>query len=197
MAGTIYRLRYETVVRDRDVRTDVGRGRLLFKHLLDCGLVSRVLAMAVEEVREEVTRLAGLLDTNTWQELSLQSSVWLDHTWDLPNQEVLEFVPSLDLGVHVILVQGWPVVTLVQPGSVAAEDDKGEVGDVVTHINQESVVGASNTDKLLGLISKAKGKPILLTVTKCFDVETRELSSPLLPLIKAAGIDVEDLQRSV
>ena len=197
MAGTSYRLRYETVARDRDVRTDVGRGRLLFKHLLDCGLVSRVLAMAVEEVREEVTRLAGLLDTNTWQELSLQSSVWLDHTWDLPNQEVLEFVPSLDLGVHVILVQGWPVVTLVQPGSVAAEDDKVEVGDVVTHINQESVVGASNTDKLLGLISKAKGKPILLTVTKCFDVETRELSSPLLPLIKAAGIDVEDLQRSV
>ena len=197
MAGTSYRLRYETVARDRDVRTDVGRGRLLFKHLLDCGLVSRVLAMAVEEVREEVTRLAGLLDTNTWQELSLQSSVWLDHTWDLPNQEVLEFVPSLDLGVHVILVQGWSVVTLVQPGSVAAEDDKVEVGDVVTHINQESVVGASNTDKLLGLISKAKGKPILLTVTKCFDVETRELSSPLLPLIKAAGIDVEDLQRSV
>ena len=197
MAGNSYRLRYETVVRDRDVRTDVGRGRLLFKHLLDCGLVSRVLAMAVEEVREEVTRLAGLLDTNTWQELSLQSSVWLDHTWDLPNQEVLEFVPSLDLGVHVILVQGWPVVTMVQPGSVAAEDDKVEVGDVVTHINQESVVGASNTDKLLGLISKAKGKPILLTVTKCFDVETRELSSPLLPLIKAAGIDVEDLQRSV
>ena len=197
MAGTSYRLRYETVARDRDVRTDVGRGRLLFKHLLDCGLVSRVLAMAVEEVREEDSRLAGLLDTNTWQELSLQSSVWLDHTWDLPNQEVLEFVPSLDLGVHVILVQGWPVVTLVQPGSVAAEDDKVEVGDVVTHINQESVVGASNTDKLLGLISKAKGKPILLTVTKCFDVETRELSSPLLPLIKAAGIDVEDLQRSV
>ena len=197
MAGTSYRLRYETVARDRDVRTDVGRGRLLFKHLLDCGLVSRVLAMAVEEVREEDSRLAGLLDTNTWQELSLQSSVWLDHTWDLPNQEVLEFVPSLDLGVHVILVQGWPVVTMVQPGSVAAEDDKVEVGDVVTHINQESVVGASNTDKLLGLISKAKGKPILLTVTKCFDVETRELSSPLLPLIKAAGIDVEDLQRSV
>ena len=197
MAGTSYRLRYETVARDRDVRTDVGRGRLLFKHLLDCGLVSRVLAMAVEEVREEDSRLAGLLDTNTWQELSLQSSVWLDHTWDLPNQEVLEFVPSLDLGVHVILVQGWSVVTLVQPGSVAAEDDKVEVGDVVTHINQESVVGASNTDKLLGLISKAKGKPILLTVTKCFDVETRELSSPLLPLIKAAGIDVEDLQRSV
>ena len=185
------------MARDRDVRTDVGRGRLLFKHLLDCGLVSRVLAMAVEEVREEVTRLAGLLDTNTWQQLSLQSSVWLDHTWDLPNQEVLEFVPSLDLGVHVILVQGWPVVTLVQPGSVAAEDDKVEVGDIVTHINQESVVAASNTDKLLGLISKAKGKPILLTVTKCFDVETRELSSPLLPLIKAAGIDVEDLQRSV
>ena len=86
---------------------------------------------------------------------------------------------------------------MVQPGSVAAEDDKVEVGDVVTHINQESVVGASNTDKLLGLISKAKGKPILLTVTKCFDLETRELSSALLPLIKSAGIDVEDLQRSV
>ena len=106
-------------------------------------------------------------------------------------------VPTSDVGVNVVLVLGWSVVTSVLPGSVAAEDDKVEVGDIVTHINQESVVGASNTDKLLGLISKAKGKPILLTVTKCFDVETRELSSPLLPLIKAAGIDVEDLQRSV
>ena len=197
MAGTSYRLRYETVARDREVRTDLGRGRLLFKHLLDCGLVSRVLARVVEEVREEVITLAGLLDTTTWQELSLQSTVWLDHTWDLPTQEVLEFVPSLDLGVHVILVQGWSVVTLVQPGSVAAEDDKVEVGDIVTHINQESVVGASNTDKLLGLINKAKGKPILLSLTKCFDLETSELSSPLLPLIKSAGIDVEELQRSV
>ena len=199
MSGSSYRLRYETVTRDRDLKTDVGRGRLLFKHLLDCGLVTRVLVRLgeEEEVREEVMRLAGLLDSNTWQELSLQSSVWLDQTWELPTQELLEFVPSLDLGVHVILVQGWPVVTKVQQGSVAAEDDKVEVGDIVTHINRESVVGAGNTDKLLGLISKAKGKPILLGVTKCFDLETSELSPALLPLIKAAGIDVEDLQRSV
>ena len=197
MSGSSYRLRYETVARDRDVRTDVGRGRLLFKHLLDCGLVSSLLARLGLEVEQEVVRLAGLVDSYTWQELCLQASVWLDQTWELPCQELLEFVPSLDLGVHVVLVQGWPVVTKVQPGSVAAEDDKVEVGDIVTHINRESVVGAATTDKLLGLINKAKGKPILLGVTKCFDLETSELSSALLPLIKSAGIDVEDLQRSV
>ena len=71
MSGSSYRLRYETVARDRDLKTDVGRGRLLFKHLLDCGLVSRVLARRGEgegeEVREEVMRLAGLLDSNTFE----------------------------------------------------------------------------------------------------------------------------------
>ena len=72
---------------------------------------------------------------------------------------------------------------------------KVETGDIVTHINSVSVVGATNTDKILGLINKAKGKPILLTVTKCFDVERSELYSAVLPFIKSAGIDIEDLQR--
>ena len=45
MSGSSYRLRYEVVARDRDVKTDLGRGRLLFKHLLDCNLVSRVFSV--------------------------------------------------------------------------------------------------------------------------------------------------------
>ena len=143
----------------------------------------------------EVERLARIMDTFTWKELSLDWSVWLDVTWHLPARELLEFVPSLDLGISVVLVHGWPVVTSVLPGSVAAEDDKVELGDIVTHINGVSVVGASNTDKLLGLINKAKGKPILLGVTKSFDVERSELYPALLPFLKSAGIDVEDLQR--
>ena len=142
-------------------------------------------------------KLASLLDTVSWQELCLDCTVWLDVTWHLPAQHQLELVPTSDVGVNVVLVLGWSVVTSVLPGSVAAEDDKVEAGDVVTHINKVSVVGATNTDKLLGLINKARGKPILLTVTKCFDVELGELYSALLPFIRSAGIDVEDLQRFV
>ena len=44
MSGTCYRVRYEMVVRERDLNTDTGRARLLFKHLLDCKLLSRVLS---------------------------------------------------------------------------------------------------------------------------------------------------------
>ena len=130
MSGSCYRVRYEVVARDRDVKTDVGRGRLLFKHLLATGLLSRVFTEVVTEVvtvpkvREEMVRLARLLDSTTWQDLSLNCTVWLDVTWHLPAQDLLEFVPSLDLGINVVLVQGWPVVSTVLPGSVAAEDDK-------------------------------------------------------------------------
>ena len=56
MSRTCYRVRYEMVARDRDLTTDKGRARLLFKHLLDCGLLSRVLCQTAgrqESVRAE------------------------------------------------------------------------------------------------------------------------------------------------
>merc|ERR1712098_856746 len=94
-----------------------------------------------------------------------------------------------------VLVQGWAVVTNVQETSVAAEDDKVEIGDIITHVNGVSVVGSSSTEKMVNLISDSKRKPVTLTVTKCFDTDSYQLFPPIVPLLKTAGLHVEDLQR--
>ena len=80
--------------------------------------------------------------------------------------------------------------------SVAAEDGKVERGDVITHINGTNVTGPSQSvDKLVSLVSKAKGKPITMKVTKCFDASKGHIYSAVLPLLKSLGIDTEELRR--
>ena len=96
-------------------------------------------------------------DRHRWEHLALDNTSWLDVTWQLPPVVRHEFVPASDLGVAVVLVSGWPVVTSVLETSVAAEDDKVEVGDIVTHINDVSVVGATTMEKIKMRISEILG----------------------------------------
>ena len=139
--------------------------------------------------------LARTVDSHTWDYLQLNNWCWLDVSWSLPIEETHELVPSADLGVYITLVDGRPVVTNVQAGSVAAEDDKIEVGDVITHINNESVVGMNNTDKICRLLNKGKGKPVTIKVTKSFQPKTQELYPPLIRLMKSINLNIEELQR--
>ena len=98
-----------------------------------------------DEIDQDLSNICLLVDSHRWHHLHLDNTTWLDTTWHLPTVVTHEFVPAADLGVAVVLVNGWPVVTSVQESSVAAEDDKVEVGDVITHINDVSVVGATTT----------------------------------------------------
>ena len=148
-----------------------------------------------DEIDQDLRNICLLVDSHRWHHLHLDNTTWLDTTWHLPTVVTHEFVPAADLGVAVVLVNGWPVVTSVQESSVAAEDDKVEVGGVITHINDVSVVGATTTEKMLGLINKGRRKPISMQVTKCFDNNKEELFPSIVPHLKSVGIDVEELQR--
>jgi hypothetical protein len=157
-------------------------GRLLLKHILDLGILTKVIVMistlgmyppstllGTPAGSQATLSLARSADSHTWTGLDLHNWCWLDTTWKLPVEERHELVPTTDLGVYITLVGGKPVVTSVQGGSVAAEDDKVEVGDVITHINDECMIAMNSTDKICRLLNKGKGKPITIKVTKSFE----------------------------
>ena len=183
-------------------------GRLLLLHILQLCILTKVLEVVTilgmyppstllgsQAGSQAMLALARSVDSHTWPGVDTTHCTWLHATWRQPLQEEHELVPSSDLGVYVTLVEGRAVVTSVQTGSVAAEDDKVEVGDVITHINDECVIGMQSTDKLCKLLNKGKGKPINLKVTKCFDHQKQEIFQPIVKLLKKASIDVEELQR--
>ena len=183
-------------------------GQLLLKHILDLGILTKVIGvittlgmyppstlLGTPSGSQATLSLARSVDRHSWTGLDLTNWCWLDMTWTLPVEESHELVPASDLGVYITLVEGKPVVTSVQAGSVAAEDDKVEVGDVITHINDECVMGMNSTDKICRLLNKGKGKPITIKVTKSFDPASQEIFPPLVPLLKKINIDVEELQR--
>ena len=66
---------------------------------------------------------------------------------------------------------------------------------MITHINGVSLIGETNTDKMLSLISKGRRKPISMTVTKCFNAKLERLYPPIVPLLKSVGLDVDEIYR--
>ena len=208
MFGTGYKARFDLVQNNTDLQTVKGKGRLLLLHILHLGIMTKVLGvittlgmypsytlLGTQAGSQAALALARSADSQPWTGIDLANWSWLHVTWKLPVVECHELVPASDLGVYVTLVEGMPLVTNVQAGSVAAEDDKVEVGDAITHINTECVIGMNSTDKICKLLNKGKGKPIIIKVTKCFEHEKQEIFQPLVPLLKRINIDVEELQR--
>jgi len=58
-----------------------------------------------------------------------------------------------------------------------------------------SLIGVDSTSKICRLLAKDRGRPISLSVAKAFQPETGELFPPLVPLLKRAGLQVEELQK--
>ena len=127
LEGTGFRYRYECVARNGNLKTDVGRGRLLLKHLLDIHLLSRVVKTVIclgmyppsamlgsSDYQDKLVKMAARVDSTKWTKLMLSWDNWLDVTWDIPEEVIHEFVPTSDLGVCVVMVGGWPLVTSVQ-----------------------------------------------------------------------------------
>lgn len=208
LEGTSFRFKLEMISKNSNVFTDRGKGRLLVKHLLDAHLLSKVVQafrclaiyppdtyLGCQELEDEISCVMEGVDSAFLGNLNLDRNNWLDISWHLPQEQVYEFVPASDLGVWVVLAQGRAVVTWVTEASVAAEDGKVEVGDVITHINRVSLIGEKSTDKMLSLISKGKRKPISMTVTKCFNVTTERLYPPIVPLLKSVGLNVDEIYR--
>ena len=186
------------------VLTDRGRGRLLLRELLSARILTKVIAQAsqlqlVPRLLEnpdfglKFLEVATRLDKMTWRFEG--EGEWLDFGWGEPVTKQHQLVPTKDLGVYITLVEGRCIVTDVLPGSVAGEEDKVERGDVLIRLMGSSLVGVESTNKICRLLAKDRGRPISLTVAKAFQSETGELFPPLVPLLKRAGLHVEELQR--
>ena len=174
------------------------------KQLLSARIFTKVIAQASQlqllpkllenpELGLKLLEVATLLDKLTWR-LEGESE-WLDFGWGEPVTRQHQLVPTKDLGVYITLVEGRCIVTNVLPGSVAGEEDKVERGDVLTRLMGSSLIGVDSTSRICRLLAKDRGRPISLAVAKAFQPETGELFPPLVPLLKRAGLQVEELQK--
>ncbi|XP_060570178.1 uncharacterized protein LOC132728549 isoform X2 [Ruditapes philippinarum] len=77
--------------------------------------------------------------------LQLKNASFLDICWELPVYKQYELVPSEDLGLDIRTVKGYPIVTQVDPNSVAGEDDKVCVGDVLDEMCGQSLRGVGKS----------------------------------------------------
>ncbi|KAF4519860.1 hypothetical protein B566_EDAN005198, partial [Ephemera danica] len=127
-------------------------------------------------------------------QLDLNNAMFLDETWQIGLYRKLEIVPCKTLGICVGFVQGKGIVVNVEPASVAAEDEKVQVGDVIDEINGHPVI-ASVRGKLGSIMRQAAGKPISLALVKA-KYEDGLLYPPLRKLHAKLGLNSKDCQPS-
>ncbi|CAK9833293.1 hypothetical protein ANTRET_LOCUS10002 [Anthophora retusa] len=120
--------------------------------------------------------------------LNLRNSSFLDECWQLPECLALELVPCKNLGISVCFTKGRALIINLDKNSVAAEDDKVEIGDVLDEINGNAIT--SNTrGQLRKFMKKSIGQPVCLHVIKHRNKRTRELYVPIVHLIRNSGIE--------
>ncbi|XP_015437085.1 PREDICTED: uncharacterized protein LOC107192371 [Dufourea novaeangliae] len=120
--------------------------------------------------------------------LNLRNSSFLDESWQLPECVALELVPCKSLGISVCFTKGKALIINLDRNSVAAEDDKVEVGDVLDEINGCAIT--SNTKGQLGkIMRKTVGQPVCLYIIKYHNKQTQEMYSPIVNLVRNSGIE--------
>ncbi|CAG5136667.1 unnamed protein product, partial [Candidula unifasciata] len=97
--------------------------------------------------------------------LYLKNASFLDETWEMGEYRDYEFVPCDVLGVHLHYVNTHLIVTDIDPESVAAEDGKVCIGDVMDELYTESLRG-SKRGKVRELFQIYKGMPVYVSFVK-------------------------------
>ncbi|XP_046413335.1 uncharacterized protein LOC124176283 [Neodiprion fabricii] len=120
--------------------------------------------------------------------LNLKNASFLDDTWLLPECSALELVPCKTMGMSVSFIEGKALVVNLDENSVAAEDDKIELGDVLDEING-NVITASAKGRLGKIMKKAIGQPISLHIIKYRYKQSRDVYGPIVHLIRSSNID--------
>lgn len=98
--------------------------------------------------------------------LTLKNASFLDETWQLGVYKMYEFVPCKDLGISLGFVKGRPIVVNVEKGSVAAEDDQIEVGDMLDELYGKPLYGCRK-GTISSLLNSFQGLPIYICIVKC------------------------------
>lgn len=120
--------------------------------------------------------------------LNLRNANFLDETWQLPDCVALELVPCKNLGVSMCFTKGKALIVALDKSSVAAEDDKVEVGDILDEINGIPITSGTK-GKLRKIMKKAVGQPVSLHVIKHQYGGTDEIYGPIASLMKSSGVE--------
>ncbi|XP_016913365.1 uncharacterized protein LOC107998546 [Apis cerana] len=200
-----YSLVVEQVKKNPKVYTPTGRLRLLIKTCL----IRKCLHMPVEMLVRTPLMSTDYYDRNSILgdnilgeiflsvllqssklnfKLNLRNCSFLDESWQLPECVALELVPCKSLGISVCFTKGRALIVNLDKNSVAAEDDKVEIGDILDEINGNAIT--SNTrGQLRKFMKKTVGQPVCLYVIKHRNKKTYELYAPIVHLIKSSGIE--------
>lgn len=189
-----YSLVVEQVKKNPKVYTPTGRLRLLIKTCL----IRKCLHMPVEMLVRTPLMSTDYYDRNSILgdnilgeiflsvllqssklnfKLNLRNCSFLDESWQLPECVALELVPCKSLGISVCFTKGRALIVNLDKNSVAAEDDKVEIGDILDEINGNAIT--SNTrGQLRKFMKKTVGQPVCLYVIKHRNKKTYELYAP-------------------
>nr|CAD7605514.1 unnamed protein product [Timema genevievae] len=126
------------------------------------GVYDPVRSILGDEILGEIFLSVLLQCSRLVFRLNLNNSVFLDECWELPDCLALELVPSKALGICVTFVGGKALVAGIKRTSVAAEDGKVCVGDILEELNGNHVTTSSH-GKLGAIMRKGSGKPITAT----------------------------------
>ncbi|XP_030840213.1 uncharacterized protein LOC100891729 [Strongylocentrotus purpuratus] len=174
----------DAVRKSKKVKTNLGRGRLFIRLALNQGLLGIPIEVITSNTRlletcydplESIIGSELLVESLSsllfWAseikfDLNIKNSSFLDETWLIPIYRPFELVPSESLGVVVRHIWDRIIVAEVKPGSVAADENKIEPGDVMDELYGESLY-ATVRGKIPSLLKDHIGWPISLAIVKC------------------------------
>ncbi|XP_011253173.1 uncharacterized protein LOC105249421 isoform X1 [Camponotus floridanus] len=195
----------EQVKQNLKVHTSIGRLRFLIRICLvrkclhmPIEILTKISTLATEfynlesilgdDILREIL-LSVLLQCSKFNfKLNLRNAAFLDDTWQMPPCVVLELVPCKNLGISVCFTKEKALIVNVDEKSVAAEDNKIEIGDVLDEING-NVINGDSKGKLRKIMRKANGQPIILHIIKYRTKKSCQLYEPIVHLIKSSGIE--------
>ncbi|KAM7296096.1 uncharacterized protein ISCGN_021292 [Ixodes scapularis] len=108
----------------------------------------------------------------------------MDMNWEV--YKAFEFVPCSDMGLSVRFASGHAVVTHVQEGSIAAEDDQVQVGDVLDELYGEAINGRKR-GAISALLSHFEGLPVYASFVKS-SLPDRSPYPPVEDLLRSLGM---------
>ncbi|CAK8679882.1 unnamed protein product [Clavelina lepadiformis] len=136
-----------------------------------------------EELAEQFRSLLLTCSTSLNFDLSLTNTYFLDETWQIPMTLTMELVPTHELGIEMVYINGYAIVTRLKPGSVASEALGLGVGDLLVEMNDKvlfpSTMGGDNDAIAVWRHCRRKGLPCALTVIKPRSPVTGSIYTPL------------------
>lgn len=125
--------------------------------------------------------------------LDLKNCTFLDETWQLPQSDLLEFVPCKSLGISVKFSRGKAVVIAVRSNSLAAEDEKIKVGDILDELNG-MYVNLNSRHKLSKVMKKGANQPVAVNIIRAWCCVTNDIFPPIECILRHSHIDPDEIR---